>query len=88
MGLSFGYIYIDFIDILYLMYIGNLNYGIMLMGFMYFYMVLVLVDIVCYGFELFVVIKMNKIFLIMVRVYFFLFMEIKNKIIFVCYMKF
>lgn len=74
MGLSFGYIYMDFIDILYLMYIGNLNYGIMLMGFMYFYMVLVLVDIVCYGFELFVVIKMNKIFLIIVRVYCFLFM--------------
>lgn len=74
MGLSFGYIYMDFIDILYLMYIGNLNYGIMLMGFMYFYMVLVLVDIVCYGFELFVVIKMNKIFLIIVRDFCFLFM--------------
>lgn len=79
MGLSFGYIYMDFIDILYLMYIGNLNYGIMLMGFMYFYMVLVLVDIVCYGFELFVVIKMNKIFLIMVRVYFFCLQKLKIK---------
>lgn len=88
MGLSPGYIHTDLIDTLHSMHIGNLNYGTMSMGLMYSHMALVPVDIACHGLELLAVIKMNKTLLIMVRVYFFPFMEIKNTTIFVCHMKF
>lgn len=78
MGLSPGYIHTDLIDTLHSMHIGNLNYGTMSMGLMYSHMALVPADIACHGLELLAVIKMNKTFLIIVRVYCFSFMQIKK----------